>query len=139
MTDVSEPAVGIFFVIGDELCIESTPISAAEPYGDDFRIHPGNHRAFWEEMRRAKRGLSSVPYDFYPRGRVVFSANDGRFWVYADRSTYEDRGMIVNILGEFHLPQENTKIRCDPQYKCGVCNPHYVPDAVGLDIDDYLP
>jgi hypothetical protein len=139
MTDMSEPEVGIFFIVGDELFRKSTPLCDAEPSGDDFRIRPGNHRDFWEEIRREKSVLSGAPYDFYPRGRVLFSAKDGRFWVYVDRRTHKDRGMIVNILSEFHLPRDKTKIRCDPQYKCLVCNPHYVPDAIGLDIDDYLP
>ncbi len=139
MTDMSEPEVGIFFIVGDELFRKSTPLSEAERSGDDTWIHPGNHRDFWEEIRQENSLLSDVPYDFYPRGRVLFRANDGRFWVYVDRSTHKDRGMIVNILSEFHLPKDKTKIRCDPQYKCDVCNPHYVPDAIGLDIDDYLP
>lgn len=139
MTDMCEPEVGIFFIVGDELFRNSTPLSEAERSGDDTRIHPGNHRDFWEEMRRENSLLSNVPYDFYPRGRVLFNEKEGRFWVYLDQTTRKDRGMIVNILSEFHLPQDKTKIRCDPQYMRLVCNPHYVPDAIGLDIDDYLP
>ncbi len=138
MTDMSEPEVGIFFIVGDELFRKSTPLCDAE-LSDDSRIHLGSHRAFWEEIRREKAVLSGVPYDFYPRGRVLFSANDERFWVYVDRPTRKDHVMIVNILSEFHLPQDKTKIRCDPQYKCRACNPHNVADAIGLDIDDYLP
>jgi len=137
--DMSEPEVGIFFIVGAELFRESTPLSGAKRFGDDVLIHPVEHRDFWEEIRRGSSLLSDVPYDFYPRGRVLFRLADRRFWVYVDRSTHKDRGRILSILSEFHLPQDKTRIRCDPRYKRLVCNPHDVPYAIGLDIDDYLP
>ena len=138
MPHTPEPQVGIFFVIGDELFTKCSPLSAAVPYGD-FRIRPGDHSSFWKEILRVKPSLSGVSYDFYPRGRVLFNERDEKFWVYVDRSTREDFSMITRILDEFHLPENKTKIRCDSRCNGHVCTPHYVPEAIGLEIDDYLP
>ena len=138
MFHTREPQVRIFFVIGDELFIASSPLSAAVPYGD-FRIRPGDHASFWKEIVRAKPSLSSVSYNFYPRGRVLFNAKDETFRVYVDRRTREDRGVVAQILDEFHLPENKTKIRRDSRYNCPICTPHEMSEAIGLEIDDYLP
>ena len=139
MTDADHPEVGIFFVIKNELFIESTPLSLAEPYGDDFLIHPGDHAHFWKEVIRVKEALSGSPYDYFPRGRVLFNVKEGRYWVYVDKCTLRDSKMVAEIFSRFRLPEEETEVRLDSHYQCHACNPLYVPDAMGLEIDDYLP
>ena len=139
MTEDHEPEVGIFFVVGDELFIESTPLGAAESYGEDFLIHPGDHASFWKRIIKLKESFSDISYDYYPRGRALFNVKKNRYWVYLDKCALRDPGMIAEIISEFHLPEDKTEIRQDSDYRCHNCNLHYVSDAIGLDIDDYLP
>ena len=80
-----------------------------------------------------------MSYDYFPRGRVLFTVKEGRYWVYVDRCTHSDPVIIAEIVGEFGLPEEKFEVRLDSHYRCHACNPQYVPDAIGLEIDDYLP
>ena len=47
-----ELSVGIFWVIGGKLVIDSTPLSNAEDYGA-FEIHPGDHCSVWRSFSEA--------------------------------------------------------------------------------------
>ena len=139
MTEDQRPEVGIFFVVGDELFIESTPLSSAEPYGEDFLIHPGDHASFWKRVIKVKESLSGVSYDYYPRGRALFNGKKKRYWVYLDKCALRDPGVIAEIISEFHLPEDKVEVHHDSRYRCHTCNFQEVSDAIGLDIDDYLP
>ena len=76
------------------VAVDSTPLVAAEPYGD-FLTHPRGHHEVWEGWRRlgpaglARRGLPAAivwhEYEHFPRGRVVFDTRSSRFTLYADR------------------------------------------------------
>lgn len=133
MSEDNQPEVGVFFVIGDELFIESTPLSSAESYGDDSLIHPGDHASFWKQVIKVKESLSGTSYDYFPRGRVLFNVKEAQYWVYVDRCTHTDPVMIGEIVCEFGLPEEKTEVRLDSYYRCHACNPRYVPDSIGLD------
>ncbi len=139
MADMAEPEVGTFFVVKDELFIESTPLSSAESYGDDFLIHRGSHASFWKQVIKVKESLSGTSYDYFPRGRVLFNIKEGRYWIYVDPCIHTDPRMMAEVVSEFHLPEEKIEIRLDSHCKCHTCNSQYVPDVVGLEIDDYLP
>ena len=64
---MTQPEVGIFFLLGDRLLIDSVPLSKAEEYGD-HRIHPGSHIDYWDSLLQA--GQVTGEYDEWPRGRV---------------------------------------------------------------------
>jgi hypothetical protein len=138
MTDPNHSEVGIFYVVNSELFRESTPLSLAEPYGDDFLIYPGGHAQFWEEVMRLNKALSGASYDYFPRGRVLFNVKQGRYWVYVDQCALRNPTTVAKILSKFRLPPEKTEVSLDSHYKCHACNPEYVSDAIGLEIDDYL-
>ena len=70
---------------------------------------------------------------------MLFNVNEGRYWGYVDKCTLRDSRMVADILSQFSLPEEETEVRLDSHYKCHACNPLYVPGAIGLEIDDYLP
>lgn len=65
--------VGIYWfvmgvVIGDAVLLEE-----AEPYGE--ALQHGGHYDYWCRLRprtKEERTLKSRPYDYWPRGRVVF-------------------------------------------------------------------
>ena len=57
-SDQLRPQVGIFWLVGNRLIIESTPVSAAEPYGDCLN-HPKSHIDYWAEHQT----LGDLPRD----------------------------------------------------------------------------
>src|SRR5271157_4150153 len=75
-----EPHVGIFFYADSSLHIESTPLSQAEQRGEDFLIHAGDHKYYWENtLAPSIPGYRDKSYDFFPRGRVAYSIKDRKF------------------------------------------------------------
>jgi hypothetical protein len=45
------PSVGIFFLVGNKLLIDHTPVPEGEIYGD-FRIHERGHDMYWETLKK---------------------------------------------------------------------------------------
>ena len=67
-----EPYVGIFFLVGDRVMIDATPLSEAGVYAGHL-IHEGGHPEFWESL-----GIDGE-YDAFPRGRVALDTRTGKF------------------------------------------------------------
>jgi hypothetical protein len=128
-----EPRVGIFFLVDGEWIIESMPISQGEDDGD-FVNDPRSHHGCWEavsarlEKRRHKR-FGDKSYDYYPRGRCLYSRRASRFFVYVDPCISKKLPNVQNLLYELQVPSEIAEIRDDdPHYRCAQCNRSYVPD-----------
>ena len=78
--------VGIFFVVGDSILVDKTPVEQGEPYAD--AVQYGGHYAFWETLdpaTPAERKFKERDYDAYPRGRVVYMKKKKTFVLYADK------------------------------------------------------
>src|ERR1035437_10557045 len=76
--------VGIFWLIGDRLILDTSPLSDAEAYGDCL-THRNSHIDFWTAQQRFGAVPSDIEYEEPPRGRVVFNTKTLRFALYADR------------------------------------------------------
>jgi hypothetical protein len=72
------PSVGIFFVVGSALLIETTPLSRAGIYGE-FKIHEPGHDQYWELLISKGSVPQSSEYGEYPRGRVAYNQGTDRF------------------------------------------------------------
>jgi hypothetical protein len=58
--------VGIIYLVGGELLIDSTPLAQAGRYGD-FRIHERGHIDYWANL--VKRGeVPNTEYEEFPPG-----------------------------------------------------------------------
>jgi hypothetical protein len=115
--------VGIFFFVGNEIFIDVVPVENGEPYGD--AIQHGEHYNFWDSLiprNDVERIFKGRAYDAYPRGRVVFFSNTGKFCVYVDKCLKKKQ--IKDIFLEFGL--ETADVRFDAHYKCARCNPHFL-------------
>jgi len=66
---VPEPRLGIFWLVGGKLLMESAPLSAAEPYGGQL-THPRSHSELWRQHQRAGAVPADMDYDQPPRGRA---------------------------------------------------------------------
>jgi len=125
-----EPHVGIFFYANSSLHIESTPLSQAEQRGEDFLIHPGDHKYYWENtLAPSISGCRDKSYDFFPRGRVAYSIKDRKFLLYHDICI--PRTQIEEAMAIMNLPEPPaTVIELDVHYRCASCNENYVSDSI---------
>jgi hypothetical protein len=128
-----EPRVGIFFLVDFELIVESVPVSEGKDDGD-FVNGPRSHSECWDneageiEKLRAKR-VSGKSYDYYPRGRCLYSKKSKRFCLYVDPCIDRYPRVREELLCSFQIPVEKTDVILDdPHYRCSECNPLYVPD-----------
>src|ERR1017187_9936051 len=76
---VTLPEVGIFYVIGDKLFLESTQLSRAGHYGDHL-VHERSHYEYWAQLVK----MGAVPRarcEDFPRGRVAYVNETGKFFL----------------------------------------------------------
>jgi hypothetical protein len=116
---VPEPRLGIFWLVGGKLIMESAPISAAEPYGGQL-THPRSHSEVWQQYQRAGSVPADMKYDQPPRGRVMFDTRSQRFTVLADLCILRNKSIASRIMSELKLPK-NTKTDADSCYRCSAC------------------
>jgi len=115
--------VGIFWLIGDRLILDMSPLSEAEPYGDCLG-HPTSHIDYWTAQQRIGAVSREIEYEEPPRGRVVFNKKTQRFDLYADRCILKRKAVVKRIMEAMHLPASHTDIGTDGHfghYKCSKC------------------
>jgi hypothetical protein len=113
------PHVGIFFVVGDKLFIDSTPLSAAGHYADHL-IHDRGHDEYWAQLVK----MGAVPgtgYEDYPRGRVAYDNKSGEFILLADACILHENKVLDAIMSRQHLPIDDMETGTAPIYRCHLC------------------
>ena len=108
--------VGLFFVVEGRIILYDCPLDHATRYGD-FLNYPFSHDAVWRRLQHARYG---VDFDYYPRGRIVYSVPDERYTVYYDRCCQLAARMIVRS-----FPAGSADSAPDEHYQCHGCNPQY--------------
>ena len=111
--------VGLFFCIDGRFAFSGCSISKAENYGD-FLIYPESHYDVWEHYKYLNDS-NTIPYDYYPRGRIVYRKSDDTFIIYYDKCVENEIGRIASYYDGY-------AVRCelDEHYCCHKCNPDYV-------------
>ena len=128
MAALSDLFVGIFWAVQPKgspavLLDHRCPILETEPYGDMLTC-PHGHYEVWEQWRRATGkdwpGLRPLiltgEYEEWPRGRVVYSAPDDHFVLYADRQILIRPDLLAAIYGRFGLTADRTQTMRDSHY-----------------------
>jgi hypothetical protein len=128
-----EPRLGIFFLVDGELIVESMPISEGEDDGDfvnDRRSHQESWIPIARELERQRiKRFGGKSYDYYPRGRCLYSKKSKRFCLYVDPCIDRFPRVREELLCRLQIPAEKTDVLLDdPHYRCSKCNPLYVPD-----------
>jgi hypothetical protein len=108
--EAGTPEVGIFYVIGGELWLNSMPIPEARQLREMI-IQSGNRRSYWHNLRRMIRILKGLPHDCYPRSRVVFVKATGRYHVYLGPEILTHEPLIRHVMDAMHLPAAQTEVR----------------------------
>jgi hypothetical protein len=114
------PRVGVFWLVGGKLVIDSMPLSDGEPYGDHL-THPRSHIDVWDQWRLGGKVPSESEYEKFPRGRVMYNTKTQRFTLLADRCILRDKDVVSRIASELHLPSENMDRGNDEHYRCSSC------------------
>jgi hypothetical protein len=117
--------VGIFFVVNGDIIFDAVPLDQGEPYGDTVGFSA--HADFWEALvpkTSAERLFKSHPYDYYPRGRVVYFKDILGFKLYADRCITDTDSK--KIIATFQLPTGMLSWHRDQHYQCSRCHRGYV-------------
>lgn len=119
------PLVGIYFVVKGHVLHDSVGLEQAETYGDALQY--GGHNDFHEALRPQspiERLFKSKPYDFFPRGRVVYFQQTGKYRLYVDKCL--DENEVQHVMEVFGLAGLDIELGPDEHYKCAGCNRHYL-------------
>jgi hypothetical protein len=118
-TNKNTPKVGIIYLVGEKLLIDSTPLAKAGRYGDHL-IHEGDHISFWTEL--LNRG--EVPhreYEELPRGRMAYDARAGKFELLADKCILDRKRVVAKIFAQLGIPAKDSEVGLDSHYRCFRC------------------
>jgi hypothetical protein len=116
------PRVGIIYLVGGELLIDSTPLAKARRYGD-FRIHERGHIDYWAELVKSGK-VPNSEYEEFPRGRVAYYTKSGKFALLADACILSQKDVVGMILSELHIPPKDIDMGTDSHYRCFRCLGH---------------
>lgn len=81
-----------------------------------FRTTEDSHVEAWQRVCTAHRGLSSYSYEHFPRGRVNWREDDGRYLLLADRSIIET-GRHEALARRWRLPLDRLTVARDDHYR----------------------
>ena len=112
--------MGIFFLLGDQVLIESTSISDGE-FCAGLVNHARGHEKFWEQLQADGLAPRDADYITVPRGRVIFSVQTGKYSLLLDRCILEQPKFVKEIRQRMNLPTHGLQASVDDHYRCGFC------------------
>lgn len=115
----TEPHLGIFWLLKDNLVIEAVPLSQGEDY-DLSVTFPGSHIEIWQRLQAQGRVPRETGYEEFARGRIVYQTRAREFLLLADRCILQAPAVVVRLKQALHLP-EDTKLGTDDHYRCHEC------------------
>jgi hypothetical protein len=116
------PSVGIIYLVGDRLWIDSTPLARGMNFGD-YVIHECDHQRYWKKLLN-QMAVPDTDYEEYARGRVTHNRKSGKFILLADRCILHEKKLVNAILSRMHLPAGYTETGTDGLYRCFRCMRH---------------
>src|SRR5271156_6239471 len=96
------PHVGIFYLVGGMLQIDSTPLARAGNFGN-LAFHESEHEQYWRQLVK-KRVAPDTEYTEFPRGRVSHDRRNGQFTLLADACILRQKSLVSTILARMQLP-----------------------------------
>lgn len=97
--DLRESAVGVFYIINDEIYSDATNVRNADEYGQSYTY--GSHYDFYyDELAKYydMPWLEEIDYDYYPRGRVIFRKDLNKYVLFLDPDL--DKPKYVDMIAQ---------------------------------------
>ena len=119
------PMVGVLFVIDKQVYCDGTFRDLLEPSPDGI-VRWRSHEDTWHRLIALLMPdtAPAAPYH-YPRGRVVYSEDRQRFFLYVDYCAMEDekqkKNLIQKVCRKFNLDQSLLEALPSPDYRCANC------------------
>ncbi|HYG99027.1 MAG TPA: hypothetical protein VD837_07835 [Terriglobales bacterium] len=107
MTTPKNSHVGIFWLLGGKLILDTTPINASNPNAYSV-THAKGHLAYWRELQRSGVVPSNIDHDEPPRGRVAYHRGDGQYVIYAVPFILANDAVLKRIGKAMELPEDRT-------------------------------
>jgi hypothetical protein len=111
--------VGIVYLVGDKIFIDSTPLSGAGQYADHL-IHDRGHDEYWAQLVKT-RAVPRAGYEEFPRGRVTYGNASGKFVLFADACILRENKVLYAILSRLNMPVQDTETGTVSIYRCHRC------------------
>lgn len=111
--------VGIVYLVGGKLWIDSTPVARSTNVGG-YMIHERDHHVYWKWLVK-QIAVPDIGYDRYPRGRVSYSSESGKFTFLADRCILRQKMLVATIFMRMHIPDRDAETGADRLYRCFRC------------------
>src|ERR1035441_3986093 len=118
-TQCETPMVGIFWMVGRRIIIDTKPLSEAGKYGE-FKIYDGDHVTYWSELEKRGQVPQDSDYEEHPRGRVNYNTRTNQFTFLADRCILQEQNVVKKLMSVMHLPND-TALLTDGHYRCFCC------------------
>ena len=120
LSESQEPCVGVFWVMNGEILSDMTPTSLSTRQGN-YEVHDRNHFGIWKVLQNYDADLKKLPYDYYPRGRVVCDATDFSYHILLDGCIPEN--MYQKLKNHFNQHRQKKVVfhTDEPHYTCKDC------------------
>jgi hypothetical protein len=111
--------VGIVYLVGDKLFIDSMSVAQAGTCGDCL-FHERDHYQYWAQLV-SSGDAPDAEYEEHPRGRVSYNEKTGKYTLLADRCILGRKSLVSKILSGMNLPPKDTETGTDSHYRCFRC------------------
>ena len=86
-----------------------------------------SHKRLYQALKKRLKPLDAFhPYEYWPRGRVVFNQIDHAYEIYLDACIKDKPSIQDRIAKAFCLEGQTLQWRLDSHYLCHRCNPNFV-------------
>lgn len=116
---MQSPRLGIFWMVPADGGARMAALSHPEidvPIIGGSRTTEDSHVDAWRRVCAAYRGLSRYSYEHFPRGRVNWREEDGRYLLLADRLIIET-GRHEALARRWRLPLDRLTVARDSHYR----------------------
>ena len=120
--------VGPFFYIQGKIYADGCEIDKANQNLAGKFDGPGNHKKLYYSNIRGKLKLAAAmhPYEYWPRGRVVYNRDKDAFEISLDACIKDKESIKAKIVKAFHLEGKTVEWGLDGHYLCHRCNPDFI-------------
>ena len=116
--------IGPFFYINGKILATPEQVDLSQTGKVDSSL--GHIRLYRGIKGTLKPKDALHPYEYWPRGRVIYDTKERRYFIYLDVCIQDKETIRKKIIKVFALEKENITWGGDSHYLCHRCNPDFV-------------